>query len=265
MINMQSVNNFTPEVQEQLIRNGIYGRDITNGIPKPQVDPNQIERTKTLENIYNMVQNGELVPRANVQYQQPVAQNVQQTQTQYVQPVVQNAPVNNVQNDNVSSDNSKDNSDLLELLGMSQPSVQQNNTVNNQQYNVSNNGNTQENNPRGQQVINWEDTIIQHQQLLRTEAAKQGINGDEVLKWIENLSHADYIEAFKASRPTHVQQQPVQQQTTGNPNLIDWTASRQRLAPSIVDIGDSYESVYANNSNEKNNHPFGLNANGLRY
>lgn len=268
MLNMQAAQNFTPEVQERLIREGIYGRDLTNGIPKPQVNPEYAERMKTLENIYNMVQSGELVPKANVQYQQPVQQNFSQ-QVQYQQPVVQNAPVNNVQNENVSS-NSEDNNDLLELFGVNKPSVQQPVANYNQQQAVNSNSVVNSGNPPEQQVINWEDTINRQQQLLRTEAVKHGINGDEVLKWMEGLTHTDYVNAYRASMAANaqqqqVQQQQVQQQTNSNPNLIDWAATRNKIAPSIVDLGDSFNSVSANYSSESNSHPFGLNSNGLKY
>ena len=74
---MKGIEQFTPEIQEQLFRRGVDGIDITNGIPRRGPSPEQMEELNRLRAIDNMVQNGELIPRQNMQrpvYQQTPVQ-----------------------------------------------------------------------------------------------------------------------------------------------------------------------------------------------
>jgi len=163
--------HFTPELQEQLFRRGVDGIDITNGLPRREPNPEYVERMKTLENVYNMVQSGELVPRENVVYQAPVQQ-----------PVVQHAPVQ-VQNEPVAQTNQNESTD--EFMKMLFP---ENNAVNNQQQVAQQVAPVLNEQPK----INWDEVVIEQQNLLRNEAVKQGIKGEEVMQYNNLFSNNQF-------------------------------------------------------------------------
>lgn len=229
---------FTPELQERMFRMGVDGIDITNGLPRREPNPEYVERMKTLENVYNMVQNGELVPRENVVYQAPVQQ-----------PVVQHAPVQ-VQNEPVAQSTQTEPTD--EFMKMLFP---ENNVVNNQQQV------TQQVAPvlNEQPKINWDEVVIEQQNLLRNEAVKQGIRGEEVMQWMGQLTPQDYVELYKTLN-RQAMQQPVQQPVRqNNSSLINWNnnTQTQQYVPSIADMpGANVTTVRQNDARPA--HPFGL-------
>lgn len=236
------LSQFTPEVQQQMFERGIKGIDLTNGFPKREPNPEYVEKIRTLENVYDMVQRGDLVPKDNVRYVQ--------SQPTY-EPVVQNVPAV-VQNEVQAQSNSNGSSDdLMKMLfpesvvtqpqAQVQQQVQQPTPVQNEQ-------------PK----INWEEVVYEQQNMLRSEAVKNGVRGEDVMGWMEKLTPRDYVDMFRMFN--NQQSAPVQEQpkSTG----INWNNNNQRqIVPSIADLpGSNVATVQRDNA--RPDHPFGLNVNG---
>ena len=77
--------------------------------------------------------------------------------------------------------------------------------------------------------------------MLRGEAAKYGINGDEVINWMGQFTPKDYVDLFMAFRNEQNQNQPqtpVQQQVpqSSNASLVNWANGQSQYPPSIADL-----------------------------
>jgi hypothetical protein len=248
------IAQFTPELQQKLFERGVNGIDITNGIPRRQPSPEYLERMQTLENVYDMVQKGELVPKSTI----PVRETPNQQTYIQQQPVVQNAPVN-VQNEtNVQSNENAQQDDIMKMLFPEQSNpVPPVNPVVNQVPAVSD-GTTQNATPK----INWEEIVYEQQNMLVNTAAKQGVRGESVLEWMGQLKPEDYVEMYKAYQSYRPEQQQMPVTNTiqnQNQSLINWSQNQQvqQYAPSIADLpGANITTVRRDDTRPA--HPFGL-------
>lgn len=254
----QNADFFTPEVQMKMFERGVNGIDISNGIPQRRPDITQTQEFKEMQNIYQMVQNGDLVPKNLIQ-------QTQVQQPQYSQPVeTQYVPATQVQSEQqIQQEVQNPDNDLMKILfpervqpaPVAQAPVQQ--VAPQQTY--------QQNEPPS---INWEEVIQEQQNTMLQESAKRGIKGEEVMQWMGQLAPADYLEMYQMfnQRQQPVQQIPVQQQVVQqapvynqNNGMITWANNhnQEQYAPSIADMPGS-EPVTAYRSQSNSNHPFGL-------
>ena len=238
------LSQFTPEVQQQMFERGIKGIDLTNGFPRREPNPEYVEKIRTLENVYDMVQRGDLVPKENIR---PV-----QSYPSYQEPVVQNVPVIAQNEPQIQNNSNESGDDLMKMLFpesvVAQPQapvqqqVQQPTPIKNEQ-------------PK----INWEEVVYEQQNMLRSEAVKNGVAGEEVMGWMEKLTPKDYVDMY---RMFNSNRQNVPVQTQPKPTNINWGNNNQRqILPSIADLPGSNVAV-VQRDNARPSHPFGLNGNG---
>ena len=213
---------FTPEQQDMMFRRGVEGIDVSNGFQQRGIDPKDMEQLRVMGNVYDMVQRGDLVPRQNLE--RPVQTQPAYQQNQVQQPVVQNAPVQ-VQNELPVSNNVQED-DLMRQLFPDQYKAPEAPVAQVQQSAPQQNV-TQSEQPK----INWEEVIYEQQNVLRSEAAKNGIESEHIMEWMGQLTPADYVELFKQV-VGNAQSQQVQQAPA-----IQWqNQNYQQMPPSIGDV-----------------------------
>jgi hypothetical protein len=188
---------FTPEAQLATMQQALYGTNVNNGIPvkqpeQPQLSYEDMMAIEKARNYEDMIRNGSLTVNAPKLYGQPNNQQyAQQDQVQSQQ-----------SNSSPGMNDGKSDSDLLnELLGIGNPSSIQDNT------------NAKSDHSR-QNAAPIETVVQENVNRLYTEAVQQGVNGNDVINFIQNISPKDYVDLFRAYK--QYQTQPSQPQNAMN-------------------------------------------------
>jgi hypothetical protein len=195
---------FTPEMQHATMTHALYGADVTNGIParqethkQPQYSYEDLQAIEKARNYDAMIQNGSLVV------------NPPSVTGRTIPPMQQPATTN------VSPDtrvNEKSDDELWnEIFGLAN-GTDGNANVSQQQQQVPREPIPQKN------EMNLEQAIQTQVKDLYGVAAHNGVNGDEVLQFIQSLRMNDYVDLYKAIKGQQTQvQQPVQRYAQPTP------------------------------------------------